>query len=255
MFASELQAGGVTMECKMYRTAIQDGPIINVIDTPGLFDSSVSANYISREIVNCLTMAEGGIHAFLFVLSAGNRITQEEESTLDTLQLIFDSKILDYIIVVFTGGDKLEANEQTLDDYFREGCPGFLTRVLRLCGGRKVLFNNMTKDIVKNAKQVKQLLAHVEAIGKNNGGKPYTNQMHRMIKEKGDKFREQQRKVKSKNFAAEIEVMKRDLELEHDEKMRRMTQLLERRLKQNSEAHERAMRKMREAMREFTNKD
>lgn len=55
-------------------------------------------------------------------------------------------------------------------------------RVLRLCGGRKVLFNNMTKDKVKNAKQVKQLLAHVAAIEKNNGGKPYTNQMHRNIK-------------------------------------------------------------------------
>lgn len=55
-------------------------------------------------------------------------------------------------------------------------------RVLRLCGGRKVLFNNMTKDKVKNAKQVKQLLAHVAAIEKNNGGKPYSNQMHRNIK-------------------------------------------------------------------------
>jgi molecular chaperone DnaK (HSP70) len=109
----------------------------------------------------------------------------------------------------------------------------------------------MTKDKVKNAKQVKQLLAHVEAIEKNNGGKPYTNQMHRMIKEKGDKLREQQRKVKSKKLASEIEVMKQDLELEHDEKMRRMTQLLERRLKQNSEAHERAMREMREAMRNY----
>jgi len=54
--------------------------------------------------------------------------------------------------------------------------------VLRLCGGRKVVFNNMTKDKIKNAKQVKQLLAHVEAIEKNNGGKPYTNEMHRMIK-------------------------------------------------------------------------
>jgi len=98
-----------------------------MVHETGLFDSSVSANYITTEIVKCLTMAEGGIHAFMFVLSAGNRITQEEESTLDTLQLIFDSKILDYFIVVFTGGDKLEANEQTLDDYFSEGCPKFLT--------------------------------------------------------------------------------------------------------------------------------
>jgi len=37
MFTSELQAGGVTMECVMYRTAIKDGPIINVIDTPGMY--------------------------------------------------------------------------------------------------------------------------------------------------------------------------------------------------------------------------
>ncbi|VYS47940.1 unnamed protein product [Arabidopsis thaliana] len=35
-FASKLQAGGVTMECEMYRAVIQDGPIINVIDTPGM---------------------------------------------------------------------------------------------------------------------------------------------------------------------------------------------------------------------------
>jgi len=37
MFTSELQAGGVTMECVMHRTAIKDGPIINVIDTPGMY--------------------------------------------------------------------------------------------------------------------------------------------------------------------------------------------------------------------------
>ena len=34
-FPSKKSAGGVTMECMMFRSATQDGPIINVIDTPG----------------------------------------------------------------------------------------------------------------------------------------------------------------------------------------------------------------------------
>ena len=32
-FESKKQAVGVTMKCEMYRAAIKDGPIINVIDT------------------------------------------------------------------------------------------------------------------------------------------------------------------------------------------------------------------------------
>ncbi|CAA7045261.1 unnamed protein product [Microthlaspi erraticum] len=107
MFKTKKQAVGVTMKCEMYRTAVQDGPIINVIDTPGLFDSAVFED-LSKEIINCLTMAEEGIHAVLLVLSVRARVSQEEESTLNTLQCIFDSKILDYFIVVFTGGDDLE---------------------------------------------------------------------------------------------------------------------------------------------------
>jgi len=87
----------------------------------------VSGDYLSKEIMNCLTMAEEGIHAVLFVLSITNRISQREEFTFNTLQQIFDDKILDYFIVVFTGGDELEADNQTLDDYLREGCPEFLT--------------------------------------------------------------------------------------------------------------------------------
>jgi len=87
----------------------------------------VPGDDISNEIINCLTMAEEGIHAVLLVLSARGRISKEEESTVNTLQCIFGSQILDYCIVVFTGGDDLEEDDQTLDDYFRAGCPEFLT--------------------------------------------------------------------------------------------------------------------------------
>ena len=98
-----------------------------MVDT-GLFNSSMFEE-LSKEIISSLTMVkEGqGIHAVLLVLSLKNRVSQEEESTIDTLQRIFDSKILDYFIIVFTGADELEKDNQTLDDFFRTGCPEFLT--------------------------------------------------------------------------------------------------------------------------------
>ena len=54
--------------------------------------------------------------------------------------------------------------------------------VLRLCRGRKVLFDNRTMDNDKKAKQFNQLLAHVADVANQTGGKPYTDNMHRKIK-------------------------------------------------------------------------
>lgn len=246
-FTSKKQAGGVTMECKMFRAAIQDGPIINVIDTPGLFDLSVSAEYLSKEIINCLTLAEEGIHAVLFVLSVKNRISQEEESTLNSLQRIFESKILDYFIVVFTAGDELEADGQTLDDYLREGCPEFLTRVLRLCGGRKVLFDNRTTDKDKKAEQLNQLLAHVANVKRQTGGIPYTDNMYRKIKEENDKLREREREIESKNLAEAVATaMKENSRMEFDQTIKTIEQMLEKVLTRTSEEHEREITRLKE---------
>jgi len=89
-----------------------------------MFDLSVSEDYISKEIINCLTLAEEGVHAVLFVLSMKNRITQEEEYALNTLQRIFGSKILEYLIFLLIDGEKFEAKE--FEDYFPECCPEFL---------------------------------------------------------------------------------------------------------------------------------
>lgn len=36
-FKSETQATGVTIKCQTFRAPTKNGPIINVIDTPGIF--------------------------------------------------------------------------------------------------------------------------------------------------------------------------------------------------------------------------
>ncbi|KAG6737833.1 hypothetical protein POTOM_059364 [Populus tomentosa] len=122
-FKSRASSSGVTSSCELQRTVLRDGQIINVIDTPGLFDFSAGSEFVGREIVKCINMAKDGIHAVLVVFSVRTRFSQEEEAALRSLQTLFGSKILDYMIVVFTGGDELEDNDETLEDYLGRECP------------------------------------------------------------------------------------------------------------------------------------
>ncbi|KAL9858538.1 Immune-associated nucleotide-binding protein 4 [Arabidopsis thaliana] len=245
VFRSETRATGVTMKCETCVAVTPCGTGINVIDTPGLFDLSVSAEYLSQEIINCLVLAEDGLHAVVLVLSVRTRISQEEEATLNTLQVIFGSQIIDYLVVLFTGGDELEANNMTLDDYLSKGCPEFLKTVLRLCGGRRILFDNRTTDEGKKVKQVQELLAHVAAIEKSTSGIPFTDEMHRKIQ--AETLREQQKEVESKDLAAaEIEKWKKHYQTEHDKNMNMMAEMLGNRLREDSERQEKMLLALRD---------
>lgn len=89
----------------------------------GLFSASSTTEFTIREIVRCLRLAQNGIDAVLLVFSVRNRLTEEEQSTLRTLKILFGSQIVDYMIVVFTNGDAFDEGD-TLDDYL-EDCPEF----------------------------------------------------------------------------------------------------------------------------------
>lgn len=84
----------------------------------GLLDISVDAESIAKEIIKCVDMAIDGIHAFLFVLSVRIRFSREEEYAFKCLFELFGSKISDHMIVVFTGGDKID-----YPDNYLHGCP------------------------------------------------------------------------------------------------------------------------------------
>lgn len=62
-------------------------------------------------------MAKAGIHAILVVLSVRTRFSREEEASIRSLQQLFGNNISNYMVVVFTGGDDLEDNDETFDDY------------------------------------------------------------------------------------------------------------------------------------------
>ena len=95
----------------------------NLKSFTGLFEVSAGSEFIGKEIVKCIDFAKDGIHAILVVLSVRSRFSEEEENALCSLQTLFGSKIVDYMIVVFTGGDELEDDGDTLDDYLGRECP------------------------------------------------------------------------------------------------------------------------------------
>nr|XP_043637847.1 immune-associated nucleotide-binding protein 9-like [Erigeron canadensis] len=183
VFRSERSSSGVTITSDLQTTQLEDGQMINVIDTPGLVNFSLDDNKsFVKEIKHCLTLAGDTMHAFLVVFSVHSRFSKEEEATIRNLVTLFGRKIYDYMIVVFTGGDELDQDNQTLED-FLNGCPETLKETLEKCENRCVLFDNKTTDQAKRASQVKELCDFINTVSSKNGDKPYTNEMFTQAKE------------------------------------------------------------------------
>uniref|UniRef100_A0A8C1NU82 GTPase IMAP family member 8 n=1 Tax=Cyprinus carpio TaxID=7962 RepID=A0A8C1NU82_CYPCA len=86
-----------------------DGRSVAVIDTPGLFDPSLTKQQVQEEIMKCVSLSAPGPHVFIIVLSV-RRFTPEEKNTLDMIKMIFGPKAADFCIVLFTRGDKLTSD-------------------------------------------------------------------------------------------------------------------------------------------------
>ncbi|PSS00180.1 Immune-associated nucleotide-binding protein [Actinidia chinensis var. chinensis] len=231
-FKSRASSAGVTRTCELQRTVLKDDQILNVIDTPGLFDFSAESEFIGKEIVKCIDMAKDGIHAVLLVLSVRTRFSKEEEAALRSLQSLFGEKINDYMIVVFTGGDELEENDETLEDYLGRECPVPLKDILHLCENRKVLFDNKTKDPAKKVGQLQQLLSLVNMVISQNGGKPFTNELFTELKKGAINLRNQTEGVNSLEGYSkrELSELKEQMHRSYEEQLKRITEMIESKL-------------------------
>ncbi|PNY14064.1 AIG1 [Trifolium pratense] len=233
VFKSRASSSGVTTSCEMEATVLHYRQIVNVIDSPGLFDFTVGSELIGKEIVKCIGLAKDGIHAILVVFSVRTRFSAEEESALRSLQKLFGSKIVDYMIVIFTGGDELEENDETLDDYLGRECPEPLKAILSLCGNRYVLFDNKTKDEKKRHKQVQQLLFIVDILISKNGGQPYTDKLFKEIKKREMELQKQQREVDSMQGYSKEDILEYKKQMEqqaYNDQLNQITQMIESKL-------------------------
>ncbi|KAL9308217.1 Immune-associated nucleotide-binding protein 8 [Arabidopsis thaliana] len=158
---------------------------------------------------------------------------------LSTLQVLFGSKIVDYLIVVFTGGDVLEDDGMTLEDYLGDNMPDFLKRVLILCGQRMILFDNKTKDDEKKTKQVHELLKLIDLVRKQNNNIPYTDEMYHMIKEENERHKKEQEELESKGYSEEqLAALMKELQIMNERNLKAMAEMMEKNMKIAMEAQE-----------------
>ncbi|XP_057817546.1 immune-associated nucleotide-binding protein 9 [Cryptomeria japonica] len=169
----------VTELCQQGERKWKEGRTINVIDTPGLFDTKRDRRFVETEIVRCIDLARDGVHAFILVLSIQNRFTEEELNAFEKFQFLFGPKVLDYMTIVFTRGDELEADCLTLEDYLESSVKKLMGR----CENRVVVFDNRTKSETKRECQVTKLLETVDKSIADNGGRPYSNELFEKAKE------------------------------------------------------------------------
>ncbi|XP_047326467.1 immune-associated nucleotide-binding protein 9-like [Impatiens glandulifera] len=222
-FLSKSSLSGVTFTTQLHQIHFPNSQTLNVIDTPGLFDTSLDHETIGSEILKCFRMASAGVHSILVVFSLRSRFSKEEVSVIHCLKELFGERIYDYMIVVFTGGDDLEEEEEeSFDDYLVQQNSESLQEILRYCNNRKVLFDNRTKDKDKLTQQRKNLLTIVDQVMNSNGGQPYTNEMFQELQRADKELKEQIKALdlveNSNSDSSQLMMMEKRLK-EYEEKM------------------------------------
>ncbi|XP_031415857.1 GTPase IMAP family member 8-like isoform X2 [Clupea harengus] len=170
-FPSELSMSSVTQECQREK-GVQGRDLV-LIDTPGLFDTSLAGEVVQREIIRCLTFSYPGPHAVLLTVRLGSS-TEEEWRSIDMIEEMFQAEVRRYIILVFTHADQLEGNQ--IQDFIRQDPR--LQKLVKRFDGRYVAFNNMDSE---DRSQVTQLLEMVDSLLVRNENQYFTNHLTQEI--------------------------------------------------------------------------
>ncbi|XP_074128293.1 GTPase IMAP family member 4-like [Sminthopsis crassicaudata] len=201
-FESKCSGASVTKVCKKARTT-WNGRDICVIDTPGIFDTDTREEKILNEIAHFMTMSSPGPHALLLVLQIG-RFTQEEKAAIERLYKILGAEAVKFLIIVFTGKDKLE---ESLEDYLGTIDDSYFRELLEKCAHRCCAFDNNASGAQKDA-QISELMAIVENMVQDNGSSHYTNSIYESVEEVLQKETEARQQCYKEQFEKAIEQMR-----------------------------------------------
>uniref|UniRef100_A0A667XWY3 AIG1-type G domain-containing protein n=1 Tax=Myripristis murdjan TaxID=586833 RepID=A0A667XWY3_9TELE len=204
-FRAAVSHSSVTRECSKQKGEVF-GRKVSIVDTPGLFDTSLPDETVKREISKCINMSAPGPHAILLVLQAGP-FTKEERDAIRKVEEIFGSDARRYTMVLFTHGDRMGPDiEQKL-----AGAGSELHTVLRMMGNRYHVFNNTKSN---DRGQVLELLEKVDEMVAANGGQSYSNYTYMDVVKKLDQREEELRALYQTKLQEEIQTVTQKYEAE-----------------------------------------
>ncbi|KAK7166076.1 hypothetical protein R3I93_005992 [Phoxinus phoxinus] len=208
LFESEISSSSVTGHCEKYHATI-NGRKVSVIDSPGLFDTSLTTDEVVNRIKLCIPLSAPGPHVFLVVIQLG-RFTNEEAETVKIIQAVFGEEASTYTMALFTHGDRLE--DKNIHTFVRDS-PKLLS-FIRTCSGRYHVLNNKEQ----NPEQVIQLLDQIDKMVTGNGGQHYTSEMLERVERAIEKEKQRILKETEEQRQREIQALRAKLEDEAYEK-------------------------------------
>lgn len=215
-FDSTISGTSITQKCS-HHVVERFGRKIVIVDTPGIFDTKKTNEKIQDEIYKCIGITSPGLHAFIFVINAASRYTEEEQRSVEHFVNYFGNEIYKYIIVLFVRKDELDDHNVQLKDHI-EKAPPILKQLIKKCGDRVCAFNNKASGREQD-EQVQQLLQKISENIEKNGGNCYTNEMYQEA-EKQINIKEEERFAKQKaEWEKQLQAIKETIADDYNKKL------------------------------------
>ncbi|XP_067225884.1 GTPase IMAP family member 8-like [Chanodichthys erythropterus] len=147
---------------------------VHVIDCPDLLDPDLSEEKLEMMKDQLVSGCSAGLSSVLLTVPLEKPVENEEEF-LDFIKCLLGPEVQKYIMILFTHGDELEEEDETIDEHLQHKDHEDLQRLVTECGGKFHCFNNK----IKSDDQKQGLLQKIEGMMEENRGKFTMKQMKR----------------------------------------------------------------------------